>query len=215
MLSKTTHRNPQKDLRDSNLSDHYRQRVEGALKKPMIATVDTQHPEHTPPQAIEIEQAVLGAMMLEQHAVGHASEILDSSCFHNTSHSQIFEAMLSLYERGAAVDRFTLAEELECRDQLDKVGGACYLAELSVKVASAANIDAHARSVLKKALSRQLIGSANDIIEQAYKGSEDVLELINRAEQCLSAIGENWIEGGIVPLEAVIGDVIEQSKRYP
>ncbi len=174
---------------------------------------DSQHLERPLPQAIEIEQAVLGTMMLEQRAVGHAIEILDSSCFYNASHSDIFEAMLSLYERGVAIDQPTLVEELKHRDQLDDIGGAVYLTELAAQVTTTADIDVHARIVLEKALSRQLIGIANDIIEQAYKGSEDVLELINRAEQRLSAIGENWIEGGIVPLEAVIGDVIEHSKR--
>ena len=166
-----------------------------------------------PPQAIEIEQAVLGAMMLEQRAIVHAIEILDPSCFYNTTHSQIFEAIMALFERGVAVDQLTLAEELKRRDQLDEVGGAIYLAELSAKVASAANIDVHAQTVLEKALSRQLIYTASDIIEQAYKGSDDVLELIARAEQRLFAIGENWVEGGIVPLETVMGDVLEQSKR--
>ena len=166
-----------------------------------------------PPQAIDIEQAVLGAMMLEQRAVGHASEILDPSCFYDASHSRIFEAMLSLYERGVAVDPFTLAEELKRCNQLDDVGGAVYLDELAAKVDTTANIDVHARIVLEKALSRRLIETASDIIGQAHKGSGDVLELIARAEQRLFAIGENWVEGGIVPLETVMGDVIEQSKR--
>ena len=174
--------------------------------------IDNQHLERMPPQAIEIEQAVLGAMMLEQCAIVHAVEILDSSCFYNTTHSQIFEAVIDLFERGVAVDQLTLAEELKRRDQLYEVGGAIYLAELSVKIASAANIDVHARIVLEKALSRQLIKTASDIIEQAYKVSGDVLELINRAEQRLFAIGENWVEGGIEPLESLIGDVLEQSK---
>ena len=174
--------------------------------------IDNQHLERMPPQAIEIEQAVLGAMMLEQRAIVHAIEILDPSCFYNTTHSQIFEAIMDLFERGVAVDQLTLAEELKRRDQLDEVGGAIYLAELSAKVASAANIDVHAQIVLEKALSRQLIYTVSDIIEQAYKGSDDVIELINRAEQRLFAIGENWVEGGIVPLEAVMDDVLEQSK---
>ena len=175
--------------------------------------IDNQCLERTPPQAIEIEQAVLGAMMLEQRAVGHVVEILDSSCFYNASHGLIFEVMLSLYERDGAVDQFTLAEELKSRDQLDDGGGAIYLAELAAKVANAANIDVHARTVLEKALSRRLIETASDIIEQAYKGSGDVLELINRAEQQLFSIGENWISGGIESLESLIGDVLEQSKR--
>ena len=179
----------------------------------MIAIVDTQHPERTPPQAIEIEQAVLGAMMLEQRAVGHAIEILDPSCFYNASHSRIFEVILSLYERGVAVDQFTLAEELKDRDQLNDVGGAVYLAELVAKVTTPANIDVHARIVLEKALSRRLIETASDIIEQAYKGRDDVLALINRAEQRLFAIGENWIGGGIESLETIMGDALEQIKR--
>ena len=179
----------------------------------MIATVDTQHPERTPPQAIEIEQAVLGAMMLEQRAVGHAIEILDPSCFYNASHSRIFEVILSLYERGVAVDQFTLAEELKDRDQLNDVGGAVYLAELVAKVTTPANIDVHARIVLEKALSRRLIETASDIIEQAHKGGDDVLELIDRAEQRLFAIGENWIGEGIESLETIMGDGLEQIKR--
>ena len=179
--------------------------------------IDNQRPERMPPQAIEIEQAVLGAMMLEQHAVGHAVEILDPSCFYNASHSQIFEVMLSLYERGVAVDQFTLAEKLRHRDQLDDVGGVVYLAKLAAQVANAANIDVHARIVLEKALSRRLIETTSDIIEQAYKGSDDVLELINRAEQRLFAIGENWIGGGIgggiESLETIMGDALEQIER--
>ena len=175
--------------------------------------IDNQCLERTPPQAIEIEQAVLGAMMLEQRAVGHAIEILDPSCFYNASHSRIFEVILSLYERGVAVDQFTLAEELKDRDQLNDVGGAVYLAELVAKVTTPANIDVHARIVLEKALSRRLIETASDIIEQAHKGGDDVLELIDRAEQRLFAIGENWIGEGIESLETIMGDGLEQIKR--
>ncbi len=102
-----------------------------------------------------IRTICVGAMMLEQCAVGHAIEILDPSCFYNYSHSRLFEAMISLYDRGMVVDQFILAEELKRRDQLDDVGGAVYLAELAAKVATAANIDAHARIILEKALIRQ------------------------------------------------------------
>ena len=151
--------------------------------------------------------------MLEQRAIGHAVEILDPICFYDASHSRIFEVMLSLYERGVAVDQFTLAEELKDRDQLNDVGGAVYLAELVAKVATPANIDVHARIVLEKALSRLLIETASDIIEQSYKGSDDVLALIDRAEQRLFAIGENWIGGGIESLETIMGDALEQIER--
>ena len=166
-----------------------------------------------PPQAVEIEQAVLGAMMLEQHAVGHALEILDPSCFYNATHSRIFETMISLYERGVAVDQFTLAEELKRRDQLDDVGGVVYLVKLATQVATAANTDVHARILREKALSRRLIETASDIIEQAYKGSGDVLELINRAEQRLFTIIENQIGDGVERLETVVGNTLLQIER--
>ena len=175
--------------------------------------IDKPRPERMPPQAVEIEQAVLGAMMLEQHAVGHALEILDPSCFYNATHSRIFETMISLYERGVAVDQFTLAEELKRRDQLDDVGGVVYLVKLATQVATAANIDVHARILIEKALSRRLIETASDIIEQAYKGSGDVLELINRAEQRLFTIIENQIGDGVEPLETVMGNTLLQIER--
>ena len=173
----------------------------------------TQRLEKILPQTIEIEQAVLGAMMLEQHAVGHAIEILDSSCFYNASHSRIFEAMLSLYERGVAVDQFTLAEEFKRCNQLDDVGGAVYLVKLATQVTTAANIDVHVRILLEKALSRQLIETASDVIEQAYKGSGDVLELINHAEQRLFTIIENQIGDGVERLATVMGNTLLQIER--
>ena len=163
-----------------------------------------------PPQAIEIKQAVLGAIMLEQRAIDRASEILDPNCFYNTPHSRIFEAMLGLYERGVTVDQPTLAEELKRRDQLNAVGGVVYLAKLAAEVATAANIDVHARIVLEKALSRRLIRIASDIIEQAYEGSEDVLALIDHAEQRLFTLSENRSGDGFEPLEKVLGTALEQ-----
>ena len=80
-----------------------------------------------PPQAVEVEQAVLGAMMLEQRALSRAFEILDKSCFYHASHGRIFEAMNTLFEQGTAVDQLTLTEELKRRGQLDDVGGVVYL----------------------------------------------------------------------------------------
>ena len=175
--------------------------------------IDNQCLERMPPQAIEIEQVVLGAMMLEERAVSHAIEILDPSCFYNASHSLIFEVMLSLYERGVAVDQFTLAEELKRRDQLDDVGGAVYLVKLATQVTTLANIDVHAQIVLEKALSRRLIETASDIIEQAHKGGDDVLKLIDRAEQRLFTIIENQIGDGVELLETVMGNTLLQIER--
>ena len=166
-----------------------------------------------PPQAVEVEQAVLGAMMLEQRAIVRAIEILDESCFYHASHSRIFAAMIDLFEQGTAVDQLTLTEELKRRNQLDDVGGVVYLAKLGAEVATTANIDFHARIVLEKALSRKLIETASGVIERAYAADEDVQTLIDKAEQQLFSLSENQIGDGFEPLEKVMGETFEHLER--
>ena len=162
-----------------------------------------------PPQAVEVEQAVLGAMMLEQRAIVRAVEILDESCFYHAPHSRIFAAMTELFERGTAVDQLTLTEELKRRGQLDDVGGVVYLAKLGSEVATTANIDYHARIVLEKALGRKLIETASGVIERAYAADEDVQTLLDNAEQQLFTLSENQIGEGFEPLEKVMGETFE------
>ena len=166
-----------------------------------------------PPQAVEVEQAVLGAMMLEQRALSRAFEILDKSCFYHASHGRIFEAMNTLFEQGTAVDQLTLTEELKRRGQLDDIGGVVYLAKLGSEVATAANIDFHARIVFEKALSRKLIEAANEISERAYAADEDVQTLLDKAEQQLFSLSENQIGEGFEPLDKVLGDAFEHIER--
>jgi len=166
-----------------------------------------------PPQAVEVEQAVLGAMMLEQRAIVRAVEILDESCFYHTPHSRIFAAMTDLFERGTAVDQLTLTEELKRRGQLDDVGGVIYLAKLGSEVATTANIDFHARIVLEKALGRKLIETSSEVIERAYAADEDVQTLLDNAEQKLFSLSENQIGEGFEPLEKVMGETFEHLER--
>ena len=175
----------------------------------------TQVPDlgRVPPQAVEVEQAVLGAMMLEQRALSRAFEILDKSCFYHAPHSRIFEAMNALFEQGTAVDQLTLTEELKRRGQLDEVGGVVYLAKLGSEVATAANIDFHARIVFEKALSRKLIEAASEISERAYAADEDVQTQLDKAEQQLFSLSENQIGEGFEPLEKVMGDAFEHIER--
>ena len=166
-----------------------------------------------PPQAVEVEQAVLGAMMLEQRAIVRAIEILDESCFYHAPHSRIFAAMTELFERGTAVDQLTLTDELKRRGQLDDVGGVVYLAKLGSEVATTANIDFHARIVLEKALGRKLIETASGVIERAYAADEDVQTLLDSAEQKLFSLSENQIGEGFETLEKVMGETFEHLER--
>lgn len=165
-----------------------------------------------PPQAVEVEQAVLGAMLIDGRAVGRAIELLgtDGSCFYHGPHSRIYQAMIALYERSEAVDQLTVSEELKRRQQLDAVGGVVYLASLSAEVATSANIDYHARIVLDRALSRRLIETAAQISTRAYDGRGEVQQLIDWAEQQIFSLSERRLSQGFESLEYVLQGTFEQ-----
>jgi putative DNA primase/helicase len=151
--------------------------------------------ERLPPQAVEVEKAVLGAMLTGPRAVGQALEVLgaDGGSFYYDPHRRIYQAMIALYERNEVVDQLTVSEELKRHQQLDDVGGVVYLASLAGEVATSANIDHHARIVLKKALARRLIETSIEIAHQAYEGTREVQDLIDWAGQriaCLAAEGD-------------------------
>ena len=166
--------------------------------------------ERMPPQAVELERAVLGGMMIDSRAIGRGIELLDSSCFYHIPHGQIYAAMLRMYERNEPVDQLTLAEELRRENQLEKVGGVVYLASLATEVSSSANIDYHARIVLEKALGRKLIETSAQVSAKAYEGSTDVQELISWAEQNIFALTERGLSDGFERLETVLGSTLEQ-----
>ncbi len=135
-----------------------------------------------PPQAVSVEQSVLGAMLIEREAIPRAIEILREDSFYSSKHRQIFSAILSLFERSNPVDLITLTEELKRRGELDEVGGTYYLTELTTSVASAANVEYHARIIAEKALLRNMIETMTMLIGRAYDPSADAFELLDEAE---------------------------------
>ncbi len=169
--------------------------------------------ERLPPQAVEVEQAVLGAMLVDHRAIGRAIESLDEGCFYHRPHALIYQAAIALFDRNQAVDQLTLAEELRRRGQLDDVGGVVYLAKLAAEVATSANIEYHARIVLEKALSRRLIETAGEVTRQAYEGTSNVQELIDWTEQRVFGLSERGLREGFQPLERVMGETLEQIER--
>ena len=166
-----------------------------------------------PPQAVEVERAVLGAMLLEKEAIPKVLEILDEDCFYLDSHRKIFSAIVDLFERNEPADDHTLLEELRRRKELDKVGGAAYLAQLATEVATAANVEYHAKIVLEKALLRKLITLCTQTIEECYAGTEDVFDLVDRAEQRIFNISARRLKGGFVQLSSVLHDTFETIER--
>jgi replicative DNA helicase len=157
-----------------------------------------------PPQAVEVEAAVLGAMLLEKEAIAKAVEVLLPDAFYKPAHESIFDAMVNLFERSEPVDLITLTEELRRRGQLEKVGGEYYLTELSSKVAGTSNIEYHAHIVLEKALMRQLISSSSEVITRAYSETEDALGLLDDAEQRIFDISERRMKKSFITMNTAV-----------
>lgn len=162
-----------------------------------------------PPQAVDVEMAVLGAMLLEKDAIAKALAVLDDSAFYKPAHQSIFKAMIALFERSEPVDLITLIDELRRRGELEKVGGEYYLTELTTKVTSAANVEYHAHIVLEKALMRQLIASSSEVIGRAYSETEDALDLLDEAEQSIFRISEQRMKKTFVSMSTAVTSTME------
>ena len=146
-----------------------------------------------PPQAIEVEQSVLGAMLIEQTAIPRAIEILPPDAFYQTKHEMIYQAILSLFERGNPVDLITLADELKRHNKLDEIGGAYYLTELTTRVDTAANVEYHARIIAEKSLLRKMIETMTGLIGKAYDPSSDAFELLDESEREIFHISDTQL----------------------
>ncbi|MCX6639222.1 MAG: replicative DNA helicase [bacterium] len=160
--------------------------------------------DRVPPHDVEIEMAVLGAMMLDQEAASRAIEILDETCFFKEIHAKIFLAAQKLYTRNDPVDSVTLANVLKSERALEEIGGAAYLAELVGRVASPANAEHHARIVLRKALLRKLIHACTRSIERSYGEPDEVDELLDSVENEIFHLMQFRRAGGFRPLSALM-----------
>lgn len=140
------------------------------------------------PQAVPLEEAVLGALMLDKDAVAIVVDILKADSFYQESHQLIYKAIMRLFERIQPIDLLTVSEELRKSGDIEKVGGAYYLVELTNRIASSANIEYHARIVAQKHIQRELIRVSTKTIRDAYEDTTDVFNLLDDAEKGLFAI---------------------------
>ncbi|NIR48691.1 replicative DNA helicase [candidate division KSB1 bacterium] len=170
--------------------------------------------ERMPPQAIDAEMAVLGSMLISKEAVTKCIEILDPSAFYKTAHEKIFQATINLDERGSQVDYLTITDELEKMGELDEVGGAYYITELSNTVPSAANVEYYAKIVLEKSLLRKLIDVSNEIATDAYEARDDAVEIIDSAEQKIFTLSERKLRRGFLPIRPILQDTFEVIEGY-
>ena len=164
----------------------------------------------TAPWSAEAEQAVLGAMLLDQDAALRAAEQLDDSMFYREGHRRLFRAMLALTERRVVIDHVTLREELMRRGELESLGGVAYLAELIDSVPTAANLEFHARIVRDKAILRRLIESATSIITEAYDGSATAGDLLDSAESKIFQIVQQKGDDGFTRIKEMLWPAMER-----
>ena len=157
-----------------------------------------------PPQAKELEEAILGAIMLEKSAFDTVVEILKPECFYVDAHQKIYKAMQSLAIKSLPIDMLTVVEELKLREELDMVGGPYYVTKLTNSVVSSANIDAHSRIVLQKFIQRELIRISGEIIGDAYEDSTDVFDLLDNAEGKLFEITNNHLRKNFDDIDSVL-----------
>ena len=163
-----------------------------------------------PPQAKDLEEAVLGAIMLEKTAFDTVVEILKPECFYVEAHQRIFSAMQSLSNKSQPIDILTVVEELRSREELEMVGGPYYVTKLTNTVVSAANIGAHARIILQKFIQRELIRISGEIIGDAYEDSTDVFDLLDDAESKLFEITNNHLRKDYNSIDTVLVNTIKR-----
>ncbi len=166
-----------------------------------------------PPQAPDLEEAVLGALMLEKNALSAVVDLLKPEAFYVDAHSRIYNAILTLWKDRQAVDILTVTNQLKKSSELEIIGGAYYISKLTNRVASSANIEFHARIVLQKYIQRMLIQISTETIREAFEDSTDVLDLLDKAESGLFAIAENNIKKNYAKMSDLLQEAIEQIEK--
>jgi replicative DNA helicase len=162
------------------------------------------------PANIEAERAVLGALMIDPDALIKIANFLRAEDFYRERHGWIYDAMSTLNERHEPLDFVTLTDELERRGKLEDVGGPAYLTDLISSTPTAIYVDHYARIVERTAVLRRLISAAGKIAELAYDESQDVDEVVDRAEQIVFGVSESRIHRDLTPIRAVITNVVER-----
>lgn len=163
-----------------------------------------------PPQAIDIEEAVLGALLLEPEVVPDILDQLQADCFYKDVHKKIFEAITTLSSRNDPVDIFSVSDELSKRGELEEVGGMAYLSQLSTKIGAAAHVEYHTKVLLQKFLQRELISISYEVQKAAFDDSLPVDDLIDSAEEKVFTLAQRNVRNETKPILSVINRAVEQ-----
>lgn len=182
-------------------------------KKPMtIQQVGDIHGK-TPPQDVELEKVVLGAIMLEKNALSDVIDILQPETFYQPQHSKIFTAIQRLFQASQPVDILTVTAELRKSGDLEFAGGPYYIASLTNRVGSSANVEYHARILLQKHIQRSLIQVSDHIMREAYEDTTDVFDLLDTAESGIFKVSEGLIGKEILQMKSLVGMAIQEVEK--
>lgn len=164
-----------------------------------------------PPQALDLEQAVLGAMMIDPNALTNVVDILRTKdAFYDPKHQVIFEAIKELNETTTPIDLLTVTEQLRKLGSLEVAGGAYYLSTLTNKIASSAHIEHHSRIIIEKYIQREIIGISNDLLKESYDETKDVFEILNKAEDALFEVAQNNMKKSYDTMQTAMRGAIEE-----
>ena len=180
------------------------------IKNPSVLTGDI---GKIPPQAIDIEQVVLGAMMLEKEALNDTINIITKDSFYDPRHQFIYGAMHDLFANTMPVDLITVTDRLQKNGELEAAGGVAYIAQLTNRVASSAHIEFHSRIIAEKFIKRELIKVSSEIIRDAYDETIDVFELMNKAESNLFQIAESNMTKQASTMQNIVGQAISEIEK--
>jgi len=163
-----------------------------------------------PPQNLEMEQSLLGALLIDKDAIIKVADILNSEDFYKDGHKFIYESMQELYEKREPIDLISLSNRLREKNQLDKIGGQAYLSSLANVVPTSSHVVHYAQVVQSKATLRRLLKAASEITEMAYNETDDINELLDRAEQNLFGVSQKFLKRTFIPINDVLSEAFDR-----
>lgn len=170
--------------------------------------------DRTPPHSEELEQSVLGAMMMNPTAFGKAVELLDENSFYKPAHKHIFLAMSLLFQQNSPIDMMTVTEQLKAMGMLEEVGGGYYITQLTDMVSSTASVEHYSKILLKKSILRHLISVSGDTIDESYRPDTNADELLDKAQERLFELSSRGKRRGFQPIDDVMHDTFEMLEKF-
>lgn len=181
----------------------------GGSKQPANKWLDTGLGK-LPPQALDLEEAVLGALMIEKDALSAVVDILKPESFYKDAHQKIYNAILTLFANSEPIDMLTVTQQLRKTGEIELIGGGGYISELTVRVNSAANIEYHARIITEHSLKRGVISLASEALRMAFEDTTDVFGLLDQTEQALFSLTESNIRKNYADMGTIVRQALNE-----